>query len=201
MNAQVSNPAADEFQQELLGLIARIVARDDGALGRLYDLTVDRVYGVAMRVLGSAHDADEVVCDVFHQVWVRARQYAADRGGVLRWLLVIAYTRAIDARRRRSDRDKTEPLHPDEGEIAYPDQGARPVDDLLDAVVSGHAIHRALATLSGEQRKLVSMAFLGGATHQEISARTGIPLGTVKSHIRRGLLKLRTVLEELGYSE
>jgi RNA polymerase sigma-70 factor (ECF subfamily) len=188
-------PAIDE----LAPLIPRILGADQRALGELFDRLSGRVYAVAMRVLSNAHDAEEVVGDVFHQVWTRAAQYSAERGSVTRWLLVIAYTRAIDLKRRHSDRDRTQTLHPDETEPAYPDREERVVSELLDAMTSGSAIHAALAGLKQEQRDLIGLAFLEGLSHQEIAERSGIPLGTVKSHIRRGLIELRGKLEPKGY--
>jgi RNA polymerase sigma-70 factor (ECF subfamily) len=182
----------------LLPLIEEIRGGAAAALGKLYDQTVDRVYAVAMRVLGNAHDAEEVVTDVYQQVWGRAEQYAAQRGTVQRWLTVIAYSRALDSRRRLSDRQRLQPLHPDEGEPAYTNCEDRPVEELLDAFASGSALHAALARLSAQQRGLVSMAFLRGLSHQEIADETGMPLGTVKSHIRRGLMQLRLAMDELG---
>lgn len=192
--------ALASFVDELAPLIARIRARDQGALGDLYDATVSRIYAVAMRVLGNAADADEVVGDVFHQVWTRAAQYAAERGSVLRWLLVIAHTRALDLKRRVADRQRMQTLHPDDSEPAYPDREVvRTTEDLLDLMRSGTAVHAALAGLKPEQRRLIGLAFLEGLSHQEIAQRTGIPLGTVKSHIRRGLMDLRAKLEAQGY--
>jgi RNA polymerase sigma-70 factor (ECF subfamily) len=182
----------------LLPLIEEIRRGAAVALGNLYDQTVDRVYAVAMRVLGNAHDAEEVVTDVYQQVWGRAGQFAPERGTVLRWLTVIAYSRALDSRRRLGDRQRLQPLHPDEGEPAYTNCEERPVEDLLDAYVSGSALHAALGKLSTQQRHLVAMAFLRGLSHQEIADETGMPLGTVKSHIRRGLMQLRLAMEELG---
>ncbi len=195
-HAGASQPPAID---ELAPLIVRILGADQSALGELFDRVSGRVYAVAMRVLANAHDAEEVVADVFHQVWNRAAQYNAERGSVTRWLLVIAYTRAVDLKRRLSDRDKTQPLHPDESETPYPEREERGVVDLLDAMTSGSAIHVALSGLKEQQRELIRLAFLEGLSHQEIAERTGIPLGTVKSHIRRGLIELRGKLELLGY--
>ena len=183
----------------LLPLIGGIVARDSAALGRLYDATVDRVYAVAMRVLGNPADAEEVVADVYQQVWNRAAQHSAERGTVLRWLLVIAHTRAIDARRRHAGRPRTQSLHPDDREDTYTDCEVRKVEDLLDVMRAGTAIHAALAQLGEQPRKLIGLAFLKDLSHQEIAEQLGIPLGTVKSHIRRGLQQLRALLEQKGY--
>jgi RNA polymerase sigma-70 factor (ECF subfamily) len=115
-------------------------------------------------------------------------------------MVVIAYTRALDLRRRLAERRREQPLHPDDGDSAY---GSIPEErsqaDLLDAMRAGSAIHGALAALPAQQRELVGLSFLRGLSHQEIAQRHGLPLGTVKSHIRRGLLQLRTILQERGF--
>jgi len=187
-----------DLAAELSNLVGAVGRRDQAALGRLYDLTVDRVFAVSLRVLGNRDDAEEVVGDVFLQVWERAQNYCAERGGVLSWLSVIAYSRAIDLKRRQSERNRTESLHPDEDDPAYTDCEERPIADLLDLVRSGSAAHLALSELPEQPRRLIAMAFLEDLSHQEISERTGIPLGTVKSHIRRGLLQLREKLSAMG---
>ena len=182
---------------ELVLLVEGIARRDQRALVALYDRTVDRVYGVAYRVLANAADAEEVVCDVFQQVWERVGQYAAARGSVTRWLCVIAYTRAIDRKRKLADRKRLLPLHPEEQGVAYTECEDRRADELVDALRAGTAIHAAMAALAPEQRRLVALAFIDGLSHYDIAERLKLPLGTVKSHIRRGLMKLRTQLGDL----
>jgi RNA polymerase sigma-70 factor (ECF subfamily) len=153
---------------------------------------------VALRVLGDRDDAEEAVGDVFQQVWERAASYCPDRGSVMSWLLVIAYTRAVDIKRRVGERRRFEPLHPDEPGDAYTEREDRSIVDLLDLMTSGSAIHAALAKLGEQQRRLIAMAFLEDLSHQQISDRTGLALGTVKSHIRRGLMQLRELLTARG---
>ena len=199
MNADAAHVLPSmEAADELVALMARIRAREQHALTRLYDLTADRVYGVALRVMGNVHDAEEIVCDVFQQVWQRAAQFMPERGTALRWLLVIAHSRALDARRRLRPERLTQPLHPEGTEAAYTDDEARPVEELLDVLRGGTAVHRAMSELGDEQRKLIALAFFAGLSHQEIAERVGMPLGTVKSHIRRGLARLREYLDRRG---
>ena len=182
---------------ELQGLVERVALRDQAALGRLYDLTVDRAFSVALRVLGDRDDAEEAVADTYQQVWERGG-YTQERGSVLSWLLVIAYSRAVDLKRRLAERYRCDPLHPEDGEETYTDCEGRSVTDLLDLVREGTAVHAALLGLGEQPRRLITMAFLEDLTHQEIAERTGIALGTVKSHIRRGLMQLRERLREQG---
>ncbi|HET7844824.1 MAG TPA: sigma-70 family RNA polymerase sigma factor [Xanthomonadales bacterium] len=197
ITSDIASGVADPHGPLLRGMLAR----DQSALAKLYDLTCDRVNAVALRVLGNAHDAEEVVVDTFQQAWNRAAQYEAGRGTVLRWLLVIAQTRALDLRRRLRDRARTQPLHPDDDDPAYTAREDRTVADLLDAVAGGTAVHAALASLTAQQRRLVELAFLREQSHQEIAEAEGLPLGTVKSHIRRGLIALRAALKEKGLDD
>ena len=190
--------AAPDGGAELADLLHAIAARKQSALGRLFDLCADRVFGVALRVLGDRDDAEEAVSDVFQQVWERAASYNAERGSVMSWMLMIAYTRAIDIKRRVKERRRFDPLHPDETAEAYTECEERSIVDLLDLMTSGSAIHGALGALGERQRKLISMAFMEDLSHQQIAERTGLPLGTVKSHIRRGLLQLRDALGAKG---
>jgi len=182
---------------ELQGLVERVARRDQAALARLYDLTADRAFSVALRVLGDRDDAEEAVADTFQQIWERGG-YTAERGSVLSFVLVIAYSRAVDLKRRLAERYRCDPLHPEDGEETYTDCEERPVTELLDLVREGTAVHAALAELGEQPRRLIMMAFLEELTHQQIAERTGIALGTVKSHIRRGLLQLRERLAAQG---
>lgn len=193
------DPEAAAAPDELAPLMVRVLARDAAALGLLYDRSSARVHAIALRVLRDAHDAEEVVADTYHQAWTRAAQYDPARGSVLRWLCVIAHTRALDRlRRHAADRQRLQPLHPETGEAAYAPGVDLPVADLLDAMRAGTAVHAALAALKPRQRELIALAFLEELPHPEIAARTGLPLGTVKSHIRRGLLALRERIGQGG---
>lgn len=171
-------------------LLLRLRQRDEAALGRLYDLSVNRLYAVALRVTGSPEDAEEVVADVYQHAWEHAADFDANRGGALTWLSMLAWSRAVDRRRRR--RADVE-LHPDSADGAYI-PWAEPDADLA-LFVDADRVRRALAQLRPEQRRLILMAFFEGASHGDIASRTGMPLGTVKSHIRRGVEQLRACLE------
>jgi RNA polymerase sigma factor (sigma-70 family) len=181
--------AADEPQ--LAAWIARIAERDERALGALYDATLSRVVGLVRRIVRRADLADEVVEDAYFQVWRQALRFDPARGSAQAWLLGMARSRAID-RLRREARFAAESLDADhapqiEGEDA-------PADDLL-AAARGHAeLHRALMQLQAQPRQLVALAFFRGLSHEEIANQTSLPLGTVKSQIRRALIALRQVL-------
>lgn len=181
---------AEEASPEggLCALVTRIANRDSAALEALYDLSAARLYGLARRITGEAGAAEEVVADTYWQIWQQADRYDATRGQVLAWLLTICRSRALDWRRRQ-DRAEThaepERLRPDlyEGEN-------NPVD-LLHAMQRASRVHTALARLEETPRRLLTLAFFQGLTHQEISTQTGMPLGSVKTVLRKTMLVLR----------
>lgn len=195
--ALASTSAADA--QALHGLLQAMARGDRAALAELFERCADRVYAVALRLLRQAEDADEIVSDVFLQAWREADRFDATRGSVEAWLLRITHSRAIDRLRQRKARpDLAAGVHPEDLPATYTQ-----VEDvavaLLEAFAAGSAIQRALATLSAEQRRLIGLAFFEDLSHAEIAERTGQPLGTVKSTLRRGLQALRKQLEESGY--
>ena len=171
--------------------IESIVGHDERALTALYDATLSRVYGFVLRIVRQHALAEEVVEDTYFQVWRQAARFDAARGRALTWLLGMARSRAIDALRREA-RFRCESADLDS--LSGAEDPAHSADDLLDAA-RGHAnLHRALMLLNAQPRQLVAMAFLKGLSHEEIASETALPLGTVKSQIRRALLTLRQVL-------
>lgn len=179
-------------------LIARMASRDTGALAEFYDLTLGRVYALAMRVLRNAADAEEVVSDVYLQAWDKAGDFDTGRGRPMSWLLTMAWSRAVDRTRRLQHRLKEEPLHPDEGPGAYTPCEDTPPDQLIDAMNASRTLATALDVLTPAQRQVIELAFLQELSHNEIATRTGLPLGTVKSHAKRGLTALREAFASGG---
>jgi RNA polymerase sigma factor (sigma-70 family) len=173
-------------------LIVRVSKGDEQALGILHDTTIGHVYGLALRITRRQQLAEEVAADVYWQVWRQALRYQPERGNALTWLLTIARSRSLDALRRV---DRAE-LHPQPETL---DPASLPVDndpqDLLAATQRSHALHAALASLEVLPRQILTLAFFRGLTHEEIAAQTLMPLGTVKSHIRRSLMALGAVLQ------
>ena len=171
--------------------IAGIVDHDERALLALYEATLSRVYGLVLRLVRRPHLAEEVAEEVFFQVWRQAPRFDPARGRPLTWLLGMARSRAIDAIRREA-RFQHEELDEETAPMSAP--AAESGDELL-AVAQGHAqLHRALLLLKPQPRQLVALAFFNGLSHEEIASQTQLPLGTVKSRIRRALLKLRECL-------
>ncbi len=183
--------SARQEEALLCGFIAGMGAGDESALGALYDATVRRVYGLALRITRNPQMAEEVAEDVFWQAWRQALRFDAARGNAMAWLLNMTRSRALDALRRTDDAD----LHP-EPETLMQLEAACEGDpqNLLDALQRNQALHTALETLDALPRQLLSLAFFRGLTHEEIASQSALPLGTVKSHIRRALLALGTVL-------
>jgi RNA polymerase sigma factor (sigma-70 family) len=180
-----------EHEKHLCNLLDAIVQQDQAALGTFYDMTVSRVYGVALRIVRHTEMAEEVVSDVYMQVWRNAARYDDSRGRVLGWLLIIARSRALDALRRQDEAFS----HPEPHQlIDEPEDNGRGPQDLLLATESSAELHRALQTLTPLQRQLLSLAFFKGLSHSEIADHTAIPLGSVKTQIRRALTTLREAL-------
>lgn len=176
--------------------IDRIARQDAQALEALYDATAARVHGLVRRLTQRAALAEEVLEETYWQVWREAPRFDAARGRPISWLLSIARSRAIDALRRER-RFQHEPL-PDEGDdpAATWADAATPAPHALLEATRGHAhVHAALASLEPRARQLVALAFFRGLTHEEIARQQGLPLGTVKSLIRRALQQLRRVME------
>lgn len=177
--------------EQLAAWIDAVVDRDEQALAALYDATFSRVYGLVRRIVRNDALAEEVVEDSFFQVWRQAPRFDPARGMALTWLLSIARSRALDAL-RREQRIEAEPL---DDEAAAEGAGeTMPADELLDLARRRSDLHQALMLLGSQPRQLVSLAFLRGLSHEEIAEQTQLPLGTVKSQIRRALLTLRQLL-------
>jgi len=184
-------PEPDDAQ--LAALLERIVDRDERALEALYDATCARVHGLALRITQRRALAEEVVEDTYWQVWRQAPRFDPVRGKPVTWLLAMARSRAIDAL-RRDQRFKHEEL-PEEGPADADADSTTPPQDLLDATRGAAQLHAALAALEPRARQLVALAFFRGLTHEEIAVQAAMPLGTVKSLIRRALLQLRQALD------
>jgi len=188
-------PAATASEAQLAAWIAAIAQQDERALVALYDASVARVYGLVQRIVRNAALAEEVVEDAYFQVWRQALRFDPARGRPLTWLLAVARSRAIDALRREARF-----AHDTLDEDAPPDMGERPPphDELLDLARHRADLHQALVLLGAQPRQLVSMSFFCGLSHEEIAQQMDLPLGTVKSQIRRALLALREALAEPG---
>ena len=173
--------------------VARLARGDSAGIADLYDRHARPVYSLAFRILGSQSDAEDVVQEVFSQVWQQAARYDPSRGRVAAWLLNLTRSRAID-RLRASRVRRTEAMDDARGNVeSVADRSLLPD---VQAVFNerGARVRLAVAQLPVLQRSALEMAYYEGLTHVEISARLGEPLGTVKTRIRTGLLRLRELL-------
>lgn len=193
--APADPPADGEVDAQLTAWIAAIACRDERALAALYDATFPRVYALVKRIVRATALAEEVVEDTYFQVWRQALRFDAERGRPITWLLSMARTRAIDALRREA-RFPHEWLDEDadhDGTESDP-----PADELLSLARRQADLHAALMQLGAQPRQLVSLAFFRGLTHEEIAQQMQLPLGTVKSQLRRAMEALRRILGDSG---
>jgi RNA polymerase sigma-70 factor (ECF subfamily) len=177
--------------QELTALVQRMAEGDQSALAALYDATNRLVYGLILRVLNDASSAEEVLLDVYTQVWRQAASYDTGRGTPLAWLTTIARSRAIDRLRSGwQDQQRKEPLD----SLGDAPANAASPEDMTVASERQQFVRAALAALSPEQREVIELAYYSGLSHSEIAAKLNQPLGTVKTRTRLGMMKLREAL-------
>jgi RNA polymerase sigma-70 factor (ECF subfamily) len=179
-------------------LLAAIQQSDEGALAELYDRYGRLAFGLAYRILGERGTAEDVVQEAFLAVWRRSTSFKADRGSARAWLMSIVHNAAIDRRRGRFKREQ-EAVPLDDLAFKLENEAEDPFA-LVSEQIDAEKVRSALGTLPGEQREAIELAYFGGLTQQEISDRTGTPLGTVKSRMRLGLHKLRSLLiDSMGH--
>jgi len=189
--ANEASSTAPSPLERLTHLVAQMRRGDDRALEELYDTTVGKLFALAKAILRHKKDAEEVVCATYAFAWANAGRYDPERASVLGWLTMLCRSRALDLlRQRRADRATAGIV--DIGQLQ--DEGHGP-DDLLSLIQQQSLVHAALCALTPQRRRLVSMAFLQGLSHPQIAKATGLPLGTMKSHIRRALKELRDRLK------
>lgn len=173
-------------------LMHQVALGDEDAFARLYDATSRMVHGVACRILGNLADAEEVTLDVYNQVWRSARTFQRERGSVTAWLLMLSRTRSLDKLRARATRQRNvEPIDP---RFDAPSATANP-EDQSAAAQQRAILLAALNRLPQEQRQALEMAYFDGLSHSELADRLGEPLGTVKTRIRLGMMKLKDQLQ------
>jgi RNA polymerase sigma-70 factor (ECF subfamily) len=183
-----SNPDSTGTDDELVRRIAR---REHAALTDLYDRFSGTLLAVAMRVLNDSAAAEDVVQDVFIHIWEKAATFDAEYGKAISWAVVITRNKAIDRVRARTRAARAVDRAAVEIDVAL----TQP-DGPGDADRAAY-VHGALAELDGDQRTAIELAFFSGLSQSEIAERLRKPLGTVKAHIRRGMLKLRDKLQRV----
>ncbi len=174
-------------------ILRRIARREHAALGELYDRLAGILFANAVHILRDHREAEEVVQDVFLQIWDKAATFDPAAGSALNWTLGITRNRCIDYLRARQRRTRLLDEAGAEASI-HPEPAALPATHSPGPEELA-AIRRAVASLPPDQNQAIAMAFFGGMTHQEIADALHEPLGTIKARIRRGMLKLRDSLE------
>ncbi len=178
----------ERLHQQDFSLIQRIVQRDRAALSVLYDRYARIVYAVAYRSLGSVEESEEVVMDVFAKVWMTADSYNSAKARVDSWIFMMTRSRVLDRLRSKQRRIKVTEAIAVFDTVASNDAGLD-----LEIAERRTQILAALANLPAEQRKVLELAYYSGWSQREIAEKTGLALGTVKTRIRLGLEKLRSL--------
>ena len=173
-----------------IALLNRVIARDASAIGELYDRHSRLLFGLILRILRDRSEAEEVLQEVFVQIWTRADTYQVELGVPAAWMVRVARNRAIDRLRANAVRIRTAEATPLPPPVESPETRAALSEQQ-------RAIARALDTLPPEQRQLIECAYFQGLTQSELAERFGLPLGTVKTRVRTGLMTLKRELQQV----
>jgi len=182
-------------QENDVELLKAIVARDEVALAQLYDRYRVILFGLLMRILNNREEAEDVLQEVFLQVWRKAEDFDEDRGRPFTWLVTLARSRGIDRLRTLGARERVAEASAREVPEEVSDAAADAFKSEQRGIVSD-----ALAKLPDEQKRPLMLAYFDGLTQSEIATHLGAPLGTVKTRMRTGLMRLRELLAGQGES-
>jgi RNA polymerase sigma-70 factor (ECF subfamily) len=186
LNSSPTTRGAADSEASDAALIGRVLSRDQAAMTVIFDRYGSMVYSVALRVLKDQPAAEDVMQQIFFEVWESPRNFVAGRGSLAGWLAVVSRNRAVDVLRRRKPSDPVE-----EVELAADTNLAEDAErNIMMEKVRTH-----LDTLPRDQQDQVQLAFFEGLSHSEIAAQTGVPLGTVKTRIRSALISLRQAVQ------
>lgn len=174
------------------GLLVEVARGDRGAFEQLYRATSSRLFAICLRLLPDRAEAEDVLQEVYTSIWHKAEQFDPDRASAMAWMAMVARNRAIDRLRSPSHTVRTTTIELGD---ELPDGGATPADE-AEAHTDRERLQRCMQRLDDRRRGLIRTAFFEGATYEELARRSGAPLGSVKSWIRRGLMQLRTCLEQ-----
>jgi RNA polymerase sigma factor (sigma-70 family) len=177
--------------KDLAARLQAVGRGDRGALADVYGATSAKLMGVCLRILGERSEAEDVLQETYIAVWRRAGTYDPTKAGAISWLVAVARNKALDRIRAGKVRRMSAPLDA-AGEIPDP---ARSALAEVESAGEREALMNCLEELEGDQKSAIRAAFLDGLTYEELAQRQNVPLGTMKSWIRRGLMKLRGCLE------
>jgi RNA polymerase sigma-70 factor (ECF subfamily) len=173
------------------GYITAAARGEQQAFARLYDESSRLVYSIVYRILGNAADAEEVTLDVYTQVWRSAGDYTPDRGAPSTWLVMLARSRALDRLRSRETRSQRETALE---EATFARSKEEPPEQVAALNQQRTIVRTAMAALAPEQREAIELSYFSGLSHSELAEKLRTPLGTVKTRIRLGMIKLRETL-------
>lgn len=174
----------------VVALLERVASGDRDSFKSLYDVTSAKLFGVILRILIERSEAEDVLQEVYITIWRKAAEFDAARASPITWMVTIARNRAIDRLRARNVRPTTTLAA-----AAEVRDDAPMADALIDAGNDLRRVDAALRTLDPKHAAIIRSAYFEGITYEALSAREGVPVGTLKSWVRRGLLRMRTVLE------
>lgn len=175
---------------DLVDLLRRSSRGDEAAFAQLYDATASRVHGLALRVVRDPAQAEEVTQEAFLEIWRTASRFDPDRGSPMAWLLTITHRKSVDRVRSAEASTRRDENYQLQNQPIEHDSTAEAAQASLEA----RRVRGALATLTEVQREAVGLAFLGGYTHTEVATMLDLPVGTAKTRIRDGLIRLRDAL-------
>lgn len=182
---------AEARRRQLSAALNRVARGDRAALRLVYEMTSAKLFGVCLRILNDRSEAEDVLQDVYLTVWRKAASFDEARASPITWLVAIARNRAIDRRRSGAVARLSEPI---EAADAVADSAPTPAET-LEIAQENKRLKSCLDEIEERQSAAIRAAFMGGFTYEELAELTGVPLGTMKSWIRRGLAKLRECLE------
>jgi RNA polymerase sigma-70 factor, ECF subfamily len=179
---------------EAAHLLSKIAKGDRSALSELYDRYARTIYAVAWKSLNSVEDCEEVVLEVFAQVWKIADRFDVNKGSVEQWIFTLARSRILDRLRKLQRLRKVNAAIASEKEIEFATTSVNPIE-AIEIVERRQQVLTALSQIPPAQRQVIEMVYYQGLTHTEIAAATGLSLGTVKTRLRLGLNKLKVAFE------
>jgi RNA polymerase sigma-70 factor (ECF subfamily) len=181
----------DTNRSLIVAALARVPSGDRAALQTVYRLTSAKLFGVALRILGERSEAEDVLQEVYVTVWRKAADFDAGRASPITWLIAIARNRAIDRLRATKQSRRMEPIDA-AAEVA---DSAAIADRALESAQDHARLHGCLEGLASHERAALRGAYFDGNTYEDLAARMSVPLGTMKSWIRRAMIKLKSCLE------
>lgn len=190
MAGPASRTNSDEDRRSLARALAGVAGGSEAALREVYSKTAAKLYGICLRILSDRQEAEDALQDIYLTVWKRAGAYDPERASPVTWLATIARNRAIDRLRARGTRAFA--LLDDAADVPDPAPGA---GEAMEASQDRERLVRCLDTLEARQASAIRSAFFQGATYAELAEAGAVPLGTMKSWVRRGLIRLKACLE------